>query len=177
MNFDVLTLSAVRDEIRARAVGGRVQRVVAPAPDQIALEIYSQRTTQHLLINTGHQHPRLHFVSRRSPAGTQPPSPLLLLLRKWVRGGRLVQVAQIPLERVLSLTVQTLPVDADRPVRHDVIVEITGRQTNIILVDADGRIRDSLRRTTRSGPPNSATCTLCAACSGQTAADRVGGGV
>ena len=151
MNFDVLTLSAVRDEIRARAVGGRVQRVVAPAPDQIALEIYSQRTTQHLLINTGHQHPRLHFVSRRSPAGVQPPSPLLLLLRKWVRGGRLVQVAQIPLERVLSLTVQTLPLDADRPVRHDLIVEIIGRQTNIILVDADGRIRDSLRRTTRSG--------------------------
>ena len=175
MNFDVLTLSAVRDKIRARAVGGRVQRVVAPAPDQIALEIYAHGATQHLLINTGHQHPRLHFVSRRSPAGSEPPSPLLLLLRKWVRGGRLVEVAQIPLERVLSLTVQTRLADAEGPVRHDLIVEIIGTSDQHHL---GGRRRTHTRFAAPHHtvwPPNSAARALCAAARGPTAAGRDGG--
>ena len=90
MNFDVLTLAAVRREIEDRAVGGRIQRVVAPQPNQIGLEIYANRAAHHLLIQAGPVNSRVHFVRDRLPAGKAPASPLLLLLRKWVRGGRLV---------------------------------------------------------------------------------------
>ena len=151
MNFDAITLAAVRDEIRDRALGGRVQRVAAPAPDQIALEVYANRATHHLLIHAGHQGPRVHFVPSRLPAGPEPPSPLLLLLRKWVRNGRLVAVDQLPLERVLRLTVQAKPRDLAEPVRHAIVVEIIGRQSNIILVDAQGQIREALRQVPGEG--------------------------
>ena len=53
MNFDVLTLAAVRGEIEDRAVGGRIQRVAAPEPNQIGLEIYANRAAHHLLIQAG----------------------------------------------------------------------------------------------------------------------------
>ena len=84
MNFDVLTLAAVRGEIEDRAVGGRIQRVSAPEPNQIGLEIYANRAAQHLLIQAGPVNSRVHFVSGRLHAGEAPASPLLLLLRKWV---------------------------------------------------------------------------------------------
>ncbi len=148
MNFDVLTLTAVRGEIEARAVGGRVQRVAAPEPDQITLEIYAHRATHHLLIHAGHQNARVHFVRHRSPAGEAPASPLLLLLRKWVRGSRLISVTQLPLERVLELRVRSRPDGEVEPVEHTLIVEIIGRQSNVILVDGQGVIRDALRRIT-----------------------------
>ena len=73
MNFDAITLSAVRDEIRARALGGRVQRVVAPAPDRIALEIYANGATHQLLVHAAHQRARVHFVDvARPPEPTRP---------------------------------------------------------------------------------------------------------
>ena len=151
MNFDVLTLAAVRREIEDRAVGGRIQRVAAPEPNQIALEIYANRAAHHLLIQAGPVHSRVHFVSGRLHAGKAPASPLLLLLRKWVRGGRLVGATQLPLERVLVLQVRARP-DPDGPVaEHRVIVEIIGRQANVILVDEQGLIRDALRRVSGDG--------------------------
>lgn len=151
MNFDVLTLAAVRQEIEDRAVGGRIQRVVSPEPNQIGLEIYAKRAASHLLIQAGPVNSRVHFVGGRLHAGRAPASPLLLLLRKWVRGGRLVAATQLPLERVLELHVRARP-DADGPViEHRLIVEIIGRQANIILVDDQGLIRDALRRTSGDG--------------------------
>ena len=151
MNFDVLTLAAVRREIEERAVGGRIQRVVSPQPNQIGLEIYANRAAQHLLIQAGPVNSRLHFVRGRLPAGKAPASPLLLLLRKWVRGGRLVAATQLPHERVLELEVRARP-DPNGPVaEHRLIVEIIGRQANVILVDYQGLIRDALRRVSGDG--------------------------
>jgi len=151
MHFDVLTLAAVRDEIRARVVGGRIQRVVAPRPDSLALEIYAGRATHHLLLCASHQSPRAHFVSARPPAGVEAPSPLLLLLRKWFRGGRLVDVEQLPLERVLLLHVRSRDPESDVPARNTLVMEIVGRQSNLILLDSGANVRDALRRVTGEG--------------------------
>ncbi len=151
MNFDAITLSAVRDEIRARALGGRVQRVVAPTPDRLALEIYANGATHHLLIHAAHQGARVHFVDNRPPAGSDPPDPLLLLLRKWVRNGRLADVDQLPYERVLNLTIQSKPRGEAEATRHVLVVEIIGRQSNVMLLDAAGRIHDALRRHAGDG--------------------------
>ncbi|MCY4113699.1 MAG: NFACT RNA binding domain-containing protein [Chloroflexi bacterium] len=151
MNFDVLTLAAVRREIEERAVGGRIQRVVSPEPNQIGLEIYAKRRANHLLIQAGPVSSRVHFVRGRLHAGKAPASPLLLLLRKWVRGGRLVAATQLPLERVLELHVRARP-DPNGPVsEHRLIVEIIGRQANVMLVDDQGLIRDALRRVPGDG--------------------------
>ncbi len=151
MNFDVLTLAAVRREIEDRAVGGRVQRVVSPEPNQIGLEIYAKRAANHLLIQAGPVNSRVHFVGGRLHAGKAPASPLLLLLRKWVRGGRLVAATQLPQERVLELHVRARPDPSGPVAEHRLIVEIIGRQANAILVDDQGLIRDALRRTSGDG--------------------------
>ena len=152
MNFDVLTLAAVRREIEDRAVGGRIQRVVSPEPNQIGLEIYANRAAPSTCsIQAGPVNSRVHFVGSRLHAGKAPASPLLLLLRKWVRGGRVVAATQLPLERVLELQVRARP-DSEGPViEHRLIVEIIGRQANVILVDDQGLIRDALRRVSGDG--------------------------
>ena len=159
MNFDVLTLAAVRGEIEGRAVGGRIQRVAAPEPNQIGLEIYANRAAHHLLIQAGPVNSRVHFVSGRLHAGEAPASPLLLLLRKWVRGGRLLSAAQLPLERVLVLQVSARPDPAAAAVEHRLVVEIIGRQANVVLVDEQGLIRDCAAAGSRrrcAAPPHAA---------------------
>lgn len=146
MNFDALTLAAVRTEIENRALGGRVQRVAAPKPCALALEIYADRARHYLLLNVDPDQPRVRFARQWPRAGTQSASPLLLLARKWVRGARLIEVAQPPAERILDLAFELQGPEMPGAARTRLIVEFIGRQTNLLLVDEAGRIRDALRR-------------------------------
>ena len=146
MNFDALTLAAVRSEIEDRALGGRVQRVASPRAGALALEIYGQQTRHYLLVEVDPDKPRVRFAGQWPRAGTQAASPLLLLARKWIRGARLVEIVQPAAERILDLTFDLHGPEMPEGARTRLIVEFIGRQTNLLLVDEDGRIRDALRR-------------------------------
>ena len=146
MNFDALTLAAVRSEIEDRALGGRVQRVASPRAGALALEIYGQQARHYLLVDVDPDKPRVRFAGQWPRAGTQAASPLLLLARKWIRGARLVEIVQPAAERILDLTFDLHGPEMPEGARTRLIVEFIGRQTNLLLVDEGGRIRDALRR-------------------------------
>ena len=146
MNFDALTLAAVRSEIEARALGGRVQRVASPKPGALALEVYGQQERHYLLLDVDPDKPRVRFAEQWPRAGTQVASPLLLLARKWIRGARLVEIVQPPAERILDLAFEWQGPEMAEAARTRLIVEFIGRQTNLLLVDDGGRIREALRR-------------------------------
>jgi len=105
MPFDALTMAAVADELKEKAVGGRIQGVFLPAPLAIGLEIYAHHATHYLFASAHPQHARVHLTQGRLSRGSEDITPLLLLLRKYVRDGRLAAVEQPPLERVLSLII------------------------------------------------------------------------
>jgi predicted ribosome quality control (RQC) complex YloA/Tae2 family protein len=105
MYFDALTLSAVADELRAVILGGRIQRVRLPSTVSIALEIYTPGRRHHLLLSAHPQWARAHLSAAKLSRGVERDTPLLLLLRKYVVGGRIVAIEQPPLERVLLLSI------------------------------------------------------------------------
>src|SRR5262245_47518517 len=109
MYFDALTLAAVADELRATILDGRVQRVRLPSPLSVALEIYAHGRREHLLLSAHPQWTRVHLCVAKPSRGVERDTPLLLLLRKYVVGGRIVAVEQPPLERVLILSIAKGP--------------------------------------------------------------------
>ena len=141
MYVDALTLAAVADELRAAIVGGRVQVVLALDPLSVGFEVYAQRRRRYLVASAHPQTARLHLAAERLRRGDDAASPLLLLLRKWVRGARLDDVQQPAFERILRLVFD----HPDEGV-STLIVEIMGRHSNIILTDAGGVILDSIKR-------------------------------
>ena len=139
MTFDALALSAVRDELNELLTGGRVQRIVRPSDLALGLEIYAG-TRHQLLLSAESQSPAVVLVDDKLRRGTEAPSPLQLLLRKYVRGARLVGVEQPPLERILRLKLSGV----DGPV--ELVCEIMGPLSNIILLGPDGIIMDAIKR-------------------------------
>jgi predicted ribosome quality control (RQC) complex YloA/Tae2 family protein len=109
MYFDALTLAAVADELRATILDGRVQRVRLPSPLSVALEIYAHGRREHLLLSAHPQWTRVHLCVAKPSRGVERDTPLLLLLRKYVVGGRIVAVEQPALERVLILSIAKGP--------------------------------------------------------------------
>jgi predicted ribosome quality control (RQC) complex YloA/Tae2 family protein len=109
MYFDALTLAAVADELRATILDGRVQRARLPSPLSVALEIYAHGRRQYLLLSAHPQWTRAHLCVAKPSRGVERDTPLLLLLRKYVVGGRIVAVEQPALERVLILSIAKGP--------------------------------------------------------------------
>jgi predicted ribosome quality control (RQC) complex YloA/Tae2 family protein len=109
MYFDTLTLAAVADELRETILGGRIQRVVLTGPLSIGLEIYGRGRRHQLLASAHPQLARVHLVRGRLTRGVEQATPLLLLMRKYLLGGRVVAVEQPPLERVVLLSIVKAP--------------------------------------------------------------------
>ena len=140
MYFDALTMAAMADELRAQILGGRVQKVLLPDELSVGMEIYAHGERRYLLASAHPQHARLHLTGEKLRRGTEKTTPLLLLLRKYVRGGRIATVKQPSFERVLHIGVQ-------HPAGNTIlIIEVMGRYSNIILVSEEGLVLDSVKR-------------------------------
>ncbi len=148
MTIDVATLTALRREFTDTIVGGRIQRVLHPDNLAVAFEVYARGETWWLIINAAPQAPRVYLTRERPARMDDNVTPLLLLLRKYVRNGRLIAVEQPPWERVLQFTVHAR-VD-DNIVETNLIAEIMGRTSNLVLVDADGVVLESMKRVDAS---------------------------
>lgn len=142
MYFDALTTAAMVDELQAAIAGGRVQDVVLVSRLSLAMEVYSQHERHYLFLSAEAVHPRVQLLAEKARRGPESPLPLLLLLRKYVRGARLSGVTQPGFERILSLEFVT----AEGPLR--LLAEIMGRRSNLILLAADGTIMDAIKRVT-----------------------------
>jgi predicted ribosome quality control (RQC) complex YloA/Tae2 family protein len=140
--FDALTTAAMADELGAALEGGRVQGVVLAGRLALGLEIYAGRQRRHVLLSAETEHPRVQLAGDKVRRGPEAPAPLLLLMRKYVRGARLVRVSQPDFERILSFEF----VGSEGPVT--LLAEIMGRRSNLILLSPDGTIMEAIKRVT-----------------------------
>lgn len=142
MFFDALTTAAMVDELNATLMGGRVQDVVLVDPLSLGLEVYAGHERRYLLLSAQAGHPRAHLLHEKPRRGPDAPVPILLLLRKHVRGARLARVAQPGLERILVLEFQT------EGGLLTLLAEIMGRRSNIILLGPDRTVMEAIKRVT-----------------------------
>jgi predicted ribosome quality control (RQC) complex YloA/Tae2 family protein len=148
MYFDALTMACVADELRTAVLGGRVQQVLLPDPLAIGLEIYAGHRRHYLLASAHADLGRLLLASEKLRRGVDKETGMLLLLRKHVRGAALSAIDQPPFERILHL-------EFDHPEwgTTDLVVEIMGRHSNVILVGPGSRVLDAVKRVTPQMSP------------------------
>src|SRR5215216_7001362 len=152
LSFDALTLHAVVDEIRERFAGGRIQKVGLVDEWTLVLELYGKGSRESLLISADPHAARVCLTRDRPERAAEKVTPFLLLLRKYVRDGRLEMLSQPPLERVLELRVSRRD-DEGSASQVGLIIEVMGRRSNAVLVSEDGAIMDALRRASAEKNP------------------------
>ena len=139
MSPDTFAISALVDELRDRLLGGRIQDVVDVAPMSLGLEAYAQGKRQYLLLCADSQQPRVHLVASKLRRGTQKPTQLGLLFRRYVEGGRIAKISQPAWERLLEIDVE------GESGRVHIVAELMPRRANLLLV-REGIILDCLNR-------------------------------
>lgn len=144
MPFDAMFLSAVIAELRPQLTGARVDKIQQPARDMVLLHLRGRDGGGRLLLSANGNRPRLHLTAAQLENPAQPPM-FCMLLRKHLSGGRLAGLRQPPAERSVELTFDCTD-ELGSPCQKHLILELMGRNSNLILTGADGRIIDCLRR-------------------------------
>ena len=149
MPLDALCLSGLVRELDQTVTGGKIDKIYQPSRDEVilALRTPAQGNVRLLLsANPSHPRPQLTQLTRENP---DTPPMFCMLLRKHLSGARILSVAQPPLERVVTLTLEALNELGDR-VERRLVLEAIGRRSNLILLDEEGRILDCIRRVESS---------------------------
>ena len=141
MPLDAICLRALTNELKGQLLDARIDKVQQPARDQIVLLL---RGKLRVLINAGPRQTRVHLteVLRENP--TEPPV-LCVLLRKHLVGGRITEIEQSGLERIVTFTVRSVNELGESGTKK-LVLEAMGRRSNLLLLDEDDRILDCMRR-------------------------------
>lgn len=144
MPIDAVFLSGLRAELEGVLLSCRVDKVQQPERDTILLQLRGAAGGGKLLLTASPNHPRLQLTALSFENPAQPPM-FCMLLRKHLTGGRLTAILQPPMERLVELQFDCID-EMGTPCRKSLILELMGRNSNLILTGADGRIIDCLRR-------------------------------
>lgn len=144
MPLDALCLSGLVHELNTDLIGSKIDKIYQPGREEIILGLRAPVGNVKLLLSASPNHPRpqLTKLTRENP---DKPPMFCMLLRKHLTGGRLVSIEQPHLERIVKFRLDTIDELGDR-VERVLVLEAMGRHSNLILLDAEGRIVDCLRR-------------------------------
>jgi len=143
MPLDGITIASVVHELNATVLGGRIDKITQPEPDEIIINMRGGGTNHKLLITANSNAPRLGFtnVTKQSPL----KAPMFcMVLRKHLTSGRILNISQPNFERIVEFDIESMDEMGDKSVKT-LLVEIMGKHSNIILVDKNRKILESIK--------------------------------
>ncbi len=143
MAFDGIVVADLVHEFRNELIGGRIAKIAQPETDELLLTIKTNDGQRRLLISADASLPLIYLTDANKPAPMTAPN-FCMLLRKHIGGGRIVDIRQPKLERIIHFTIEHLDELGDL-CRKELIIEIMGKHSNIIFCTSDGKIIDSIK--------------------------------
>ena len=143
MAFDGIVVANLVHELREQLLNGRIAKIAQPEADELLLTIKSANGQKRLYISASASLPLIYLTDTNKPSPMTAPN-FCMLLRKHIANGRIVEIYQPKLERIIHFTIEHLDEMGDL-CRKDLIVEIMGKHSNIIFCAEDGTIIDSIK--------------------------------
>lgn len=144
MAFDTLCVKKIVSELSDKLSDGRIDKIYQPEKDELLFVVRAKNASFHLVLSASANNARIHFTDRIKENPLTAPM-FCMLLRKHLSGGRITAVSEPQFERIVEFEIESRNELGDT-VKKRIIVEITGRNSNIILCDGDYRIIDSIKR-------------------------------
>lgn len=150
MPLDAICMSAMLPELR-EIVGSKIDKVQQPAKDMLIFSIRGRNGNKKMLVSTGTGSARVQITTESFENPKTPPM-FCMLMRKHLVGARIDSITQPGFDRLLIFDLNTFD-DMGVEVKKQLVIELMGRNSNIILVGTDGNIIDCLRRVDRDMSP------------------------
>ncbi len=135
-------IAIIASEIEAAILGRRFSKILRLSRFEYALD-FDLPNSLFLYLNIAPADPRTYLVRRRYrelEKTSLPPTPLVSLLNKSLAGAMVESVKQVENERVIRITFATG--SGENREEFVLVFQLTGRSTNLFLVNSAGIITD-----------------------------------
>lgn len=143
MAFDGLITKCIVSELNSVLINGKINKVFQPNKNEILLSIYANGNNYALTICIEASLCRLHLTTHTKPNPLQAAN-FCMLLRKYLIGMKIKAIHSYDLERIVKLDLEGYN-ELNDFVTKKLIIELMGKHSNIILVNENNTIIDSLR--------------------------------
>lgn len=139
-------ISEIVEELESALVGRMWGKVFQLSAASLAVD-FRLGGDRYLLIAAEPAQPRLHLITRRSrelERSALSHAPFALVLRKALGGATLASIKKDEGDRIVRLEFEVRDAVGDAHAAH-LVAQLTGRTSNVFLLDEHGRIVDALR--------------------------------
>ncbi len=143
MAFDGLTIANIVYELNSELTGARLYKIAQPETDELLLTFKTNDGQKRLLLSADASLPLVYLTDDNKPSPMTAPG-FCMLLRKHLQNGRVTGISQPGLERIIHIDVEHLDEMGDL-CKKTLVIEIMGKHSNIIFVNGDGTILDSIK--------------------------------
>ncbi len=142
MAFDGITIANIVKEMSDKLIGGRIYKIAQPEPDELLLTIRAGEQYR-LFISAGASLPLIYLTNSNKQSPMTAPN-FCMLLRKHLQNGRIKNISQPGLERIIHIDIEHLDEMGDL-CQKKLIIEIMGKYSNIIFCDDEDMVIDSIK--------------------------------
>ncbi len=146
MSFDGIFINQLVKEIQPQLVGARIDKIHQPEKDELSIQIRGRQGNVTLFLSVESSMPYFTLTKHKKENPAAPPM-FCMLMRKHIAGGKILDVEQRGYERVVVFTIEAKNELSEIETKQ-LIVEIMGKHSNIVLTREDGTIIDSIKRIT-----------------------------
>ncbi|MFY9357719.1 MAG: NFACT family protein, partial [Defluviitoga tunisiensis] len=139
MPFDGLVLYKVLREVKEHVIGERIRNIYQPVYYQVLLQL----SNNYLLFSL--QNPSYMLLLAEKPDIPMEPAHFAQFLRKRIRNGRILQVEQLGLDRLGFIEIESYDDERSEKVIYKLYFELMGRNSNLILVNEEGKIEEAYK--------------------------------
>lgn len=143
MAFDGFITKSVVTELKNCIIGAKVNKVFEPTKNEIILGLYNNGKNYLLNLCANPEFCRICLTNHSKP-NPQNAYNYCMLLRKYLIGGKILNISNYDLERTIEIQFECYN-DLNDLVIRKLFIEIMSRQSNVILTNENNIIIDTLK--------------------------------
>ena len=125
---------------------GRIDKIHQPTKDEIILYIRKNKKSYKVLLSCNASFPRVHITETEKENPLVPPG-FCMVLRKRISGAKVLSVDQVEFDRIIDFKIEGKD-ELGYPLIYNLVIEIMGKHSNIILLNESNKIVDSIKHIT-----------------------------
>ena len=144
MALDYLAFERIILLIKDALIDGKIVKITQVSNEEFLFVVRKDNKNNNLLVST---HPNMSYLNivKDKPVSNQINTNLLMLFRKHLENGKIVNFTQQNNDRIVLMEVVNRD-DYFRNATHKLYIELIGRASNIILTNEENIIIDSLKK-------------------------------
>ena len=144
MALDGIVISNLVYELNNALQHARISKIAQPESDELLFTCKGPNGNYRLAISASASLPFVYLTQENKPSPLTAPT-FCMVLRKHIANGKILRIYQPGMERIIHFEIEHLNELGDL-CKKTLIVELMGKHSNIIFINEDGIIIDSIKR-------------------------------